>query len=178
MIFDLKFINNNKNLCKIYYNNELYELKEYFEDIDNNYNHDHLIKFILCINTNITDMSYMFNGCTMLTSISEISQIELFKINDKVNSLFNDLKMNKSNIIEESDNFNKSHKKSLKSSSDKNKSNLNSNDGDIHSSLDISSLKICYIRYIFYECKSLKSLPDISKWNINNVTDMSYVFYN
>ena len=27
--------------------------------------------------------------------------------------------------------------------------------------------------YIFYGCSSLKSLPDISKWKTNNVTDIS-----
>ena len=31
---------------------------------------------------------------------------------------------------------------------------------------------------IFGECSSLLSLPDISKWNTINVTDMSYIFYN
>jgi len=30
--------------------------------------------------------------------------------------------------------------------------------------------------YMFYECSSLSSLPDISKWNTNNVIDMSYMF--
>ena len=29
---------------------------------------------------------------------------------------------------------------------------------------------------LFYECSSLKSLPDISKWNTNNVIDMSLLF--
>ena len=32
--------------------------------------------------------------------------------------------------------------------------------------------------YMFYNCSSLSSLPDISKWNTNNVSDMSYMFYN
>jgi len=31
--------------------------------------------------------------------------------------------------------------------------------------------------YMFNLCTSLSSLPDISKWNTNNVTDMSYMFY-
>ena len=39
------------------------------------------------------------------------------------------------------------------------------------------SFKIIDINRMFYGCKSLSSLPDISKWNINNVTDMSYMFY-
>ena len=30
---------------------------------------------------------------------------------------------------------------------------------------------------MFYNCSLLKSLPDISKWNTNNVTDMSLIFY-
>ena len=29
---------------------------------------------------------------------------------------------------------------------------------------------------MFYGCSSLSLLPDISKWNTNNVTDMSFMF--
>ena len=29
---------------------------------------------------------------------------------------------------------------------------------------------------MFSECKSLSSLPDISKWNTNNVDNMCYMF--
>ena len=32
------------------------------------------------------------------------------------------------------------------------------------------------IRYKFYRCSSLTYLPDISKWNTNNVTIMSCMF--
>ena len=32
--------------------------------------------------------------------------------------------------------------------------------------------------YMFDDCSSLSSLFDISKWNTNNVTDMSYMFRN
>ena len=31
---------------------------------------------------------------------------------------------------------------------------------------------------MFLNCKSLSSLPDISKWNTENVLDMSYMFSN
>ena len=31
---------------------------------------------------------------------------------------------------------------------------------------------------MFYQCKSLSSLPDISKWDISNVTKMSGMFNN
>ena len=30
--------------------------------------------------------------------------------------------------------------------------------------------------YMFYECSSLSSLPDISKWNTNKVTDINSIF--
>ena len=32
--------------------------------------------------------------------------------------------------------------------------------------------------YMFSNCESLTSLPDISNWNTNNVTNMSYMFSN
>ena len=34
------------------------------------------------------------------------------------------------------------------------------------------------MNHMFYECKSLNSLPDISKWNTSNVTNMYSMFYN
>ena len=37
---------------------------------------------------------------------------------------------------------------------------------------------ITNMSHMFYKCNSLKSLPDISKWNTKNVTDMSDMFYN
>ena len=37
---------------------------------------------------------------------------------------------------------------------------------------------ITNMSYMFYNCKSLISLPDISNWNTNNVTNMSEMFSN
>ena len=31
---------------------------------------------------------------------------------------------------------------------------------------------------LFYKCSKLKTLPDISKWNIENIKDISYLFAN
>jgi len=47
--------------------------------------------------------------------------------------------------------------------------------------LDISKWNINNITdmgSLFYNCKSLSSLPDISKWNTNNVTYMDFLFSN
>ena len=32
--------------------------------------------------------------------------------------------------------------------------------------------------YMFFNCKKLESLPDISCWKTNKVNDMSYLFFN
>ena len=32
--------------------------------------------------------------------------------------------------------------------------------------------------FMFSHCESLKSLPDISNWNLSNVTNISYMFNN
>ena len=32
--------------------------------------------------------------------------------------------------------------------------------------------------YMFSNCKTLESLPDISKWDTKNVTNMSYIISN
>ena len=67
-ILDKVFIEKNKNKSKILYKNKLYELKEYFEDIDRNYNHKDSIKFKLIFVHNIIDLSYAFYNCDSLIS--------------------------------------------------------------------------------------------------------------
>ena len=63
-IFDETFIKNNKKYCKIIYNEKIYKLKEYFEDIDKKYKDE--IGITLEINNNISNLSKMFNGCQFL----------------------------------------------------------------------------------------------------------------
>ena len=84
-IFGGKFINNNKDKCKIIFNNKKYELKEYFEDIDNNYNHKDLIIFKLIFIHNIINMSYMFAGCNSLISLHNISKLGPLKLSPETN---------------------------------------------------------------------------------------------
>ena len=69
-IFGKYFVKQNKNKCKIIYNNKKYELKEYFDEIDKNYNIEiKEIKLKLIGINNITDMQEMFDGCCHLTSV-------------------------------------------------------------------------------------------------------------
>ena len=36
---------------------------------------------------------------------------------------------------------------------------------------------ITNLSYLFYGCKTISSLPDISQWDTSNVVDMQYMFY-
>ena len=50
------------------------------------------------------------------------------------------------------------------------------NDKSLSSLPDISKWNtnnVKYMNFIFHGCSSLSSLPDISKWNTNNVTNMN-----
>ena len=71
-IFGKYFVKHNKNKCKIIYNNKKYKLKEYLNEIDNNYNHNiNEIKLKLTGINKIIDFSDMFHGCIHLLSVSE-----------------------------------------------------------------------------------------------------------
>ena len=62
-IFGYNFVDNNKDKCKILYNYNDYELKEYFEEINNNYDKENNIILTLRIIDNIVDLSYMLYEC-------------------------------------------------------------------------------------------------------------------
>ena len=68
------FVENNINKCKIVYDNKEYQLKEYLEVIEGQFNHKDPITFKLRGFYNITDISYIFNECDSLTSLSFADQ--------------------------------------------------------------------------------------------------------
>ena len=70
-IFGSKFVKNNKNICKMFIDNKEYEITEYY-NITNDNNNKLEIK-LKGIN-NITNMSCMFNQCSSLLSLSDISK--------------------------------------------------------------------------------------------------------
>ena len=83
-IFDNKFIYKNKDKCKIIYKNKEYELKEYFEELDNNYKNEEKISLILRIDRNITDINGMFYGCDELLLIRDNSIINYSNNNNLI----------------------------------------------------------------------------------------------
>jgi len=81
-IFGQKFVENNKDKCKIKYKGKEYELNEYFVKIENNHNNKDLVNIKLKIIKNITNVSYMFFECSSLISLSDISNWTTLKVND------------------------------------------------------------------------------------------------
>ena len=66
------FVKENKNKCKIIYKNKKYKLKEYYEEIDNDYNCEiDEIKLKLVGINQITNLKEIFYGCYYLSSVSD-----------------------------------------------------------------------------------------------------------
>ena len=199
-IFGKDFVKQNKNNCKIIYNNKKYKLKEYLHEIDNNYNHNiNEIKLKLTGINKIIDFSDMFHGCIHLLSVSESNNdiqqcisIDIFNDNNTNSSLYEE---------QESDNINELNDlyfdyefsnsldfyygsiiSSFENISSISKEGNNYNSGNSDNKMDfiqVSSTnknKIKYMGGMFSGCLSLISIPDISKWDTSNVNNMSRLF--
>ena len=78
-IFDVDFVNNNKDNCKIIYNHEEFELKDYFDVDKNNERLEIKLKGI----NKITNASKMFYECSNLESVPDIINWDLSNIIEK-----------------------------------------------------------------------------------------------
>ena len=166
-ILGSKFVENNKDYCKIIYNDNEYELDNEFNinDIDHN---DEELEIKLKGIKNITNMSSMFCMCKELISLPDISKIDTTKVTD-MSGMFDVC----------------SSLSSLPDISNWNTSNVTNMSGLFHNCSSLISLpdiskwntsNVTNMSYIFSGCKSLESLPDISKWNISNVTKKNKMF--
>ena len=77
-IFGEEFVKNNKDICKIIYENKEYDLSEYFPVENNNSNK---LKFKLKGINNITDLSCMFKFCSNLSDESDFSNWDTGYVN-------------------------------------------------------------------------------------------------
>ena len=163
-IFGKKFVENNKDKCKFIYKCKDYELQEYLE-LEKN---EQIFEIKLFGINKVTNMSFMFSECILLTSLPDISNWDtnnvtnmsyMFNYCESLKSLDDISFWNTSNVNNMSYMF--SDCKSLVSLPDI--SNWNTN-------------KVTNISGLFYNCISLKSLPDISKWDTNNIINMSDLF--
>ena len=83
-IFGSYFVENNKNICRLKIDNKEYEIKEKFNV--KNYKNK-LLNIKLKGIDNITDMSSMFEGCSSLSSLPDISKWNIKNVTN-MNCLF------------------------------------------------------------------------------------------
>ena len=153
-IFGADFVKNNKNICNIIYDDQTYELSEYF-DIQKTRN-DRLelrLKGLM----NVRNMSGMFMCCESLVSLGDIYDVEDIYYN--IDSFTDITKWNTSKITDISWLFMGCISLvSLPDISEWNTKNIKD------------------MKCLFYQCSSLRSIPDISKWNITKITELTGIF--
>ena len=174
-IFGDKFITKYKDLCRIFFKDIIYIIKEYFylnniikeKENDNN---DIFVEIYLTGINKLTDLSYMFYNCNNLFKICGLEKLKYNKIT------------NMSSMFENCRNLKSIHDISLLDA--KNVISINSifrNCSSLEYLPDISkwnTLNMEDISHAFSGCNSLKLLPDISKWNTNKIKYMEALFLN
>ena len=193
-LFGKEFVKNNKDKCKMVINNKEYNIKEFyklnnkdlklkligikdiismkciFSECENLYSLPDINKWDT---KNITDMSFIFYKCSNLVELPDIS------------------KWDTSNVINMSAMF--SGCKRLKSLPNIAKWDIGKvkymggNYKDLSSLVPLKDSELFQItkndsKYIsdtgmFFNCSSLVSLPDISKWKMKNVSNIESMFY-
>ena len=166
-IFGYEFVMKNEKKCYIIHNNIKYDLTDNFniKDIKENTFEIKLIDI-----KNINNMSFMFNGCSSLISIKDISNWKTSNIEDMSYLFYGCSSLSNFSGISEWDTKNVT-----------NMSNLFSFCKHLVKLPDISkwdTSKVKDMNNIFNGCSSLKEIPDISKWNTSDVKDMRGIFNN
>ena len=119
----------------------------------------------------------MFHKCT---SLVEFANFEINKNEIEENSIGEDKYL----YSEEINKYNNFYPNNLEEDIINQNSNNSSNKSyfSLLENIDVFKTKtnahtyLKRIEYIFSYCSSLMTLPDISKWNTNNVKDMSHIF--
>ena len=162
-----KFIYNNKNNFQLLINEKSIDIKKIYNKKKIKFNKDTLEVKLKILST-LTDMSYMFNNCSSIISISDIHRI------------------NTSNVTNMSYFF--CNCNSLKTFADisywdtscvTNMKYMFGECGSLEKLPDISkwnTSNVTDLSYMFCECKKLEEIPDISKWDTANVTNISGMF--
>ena len=175
-IFGEEFVELNEEKCNIIYRNKIFPLQEYFliEDIDEQDKKEHKFELYLNELEDIKDRSYMFCECDSLIEFS------LFNYNQKESS---------SNDRNDFSNEDSKRLEGFYSNCSEKKLNVINSSLTIERLYELSSIFVKekkpkkntpifkYMSFMFYGCSSLKSLPDICNWNIDDVSDMDSLFY-
>ena len=175
-IFGKDFVKNNKNICKIEYENNEYALSEEFNLKDKTKD---ILEIKLKNANKITNMAYLFSECNSLSTLSELSKWDTSNI---INMSYLFFRCNQLEFLPDISNWNTEKVKDmsgmfaecklLKELPDISKWNIR----NVKNLGTIFTL-VCFWG-IFEECNSLVSLPDISKWDTSNVNSMIGTFSN
>ena len=199
-IFGDKFVENNKNLCRIIFNGNEYDLCSKI-NINNKQLSNNIFEIKLKGINNIKDMRYMFNDCESLSYLPDISKWNTSQVTNMSYMFYNCKSLSSLPDISKWNTTNVSYMrgmfsgcKSLSSLPDISKWNTTNlkniggyfdADGMFCDCESLSSLpdiskwnttNVSIMNEMFHGCKSLSSLPDISKWDTSNVTDMTDMF--
>ena len=194
-IFGEKFVNNNRNICKMKINGKEKELCAFYNFGNNQ---DEIVEIKLIGINRIIDASYMFCGCVSLRHIEDISKWNTKNVNN-MTCMFNSClslkllpdisKWNIKNVNSINGIFcNCSELSCLPDISLWDTSNVKDMGSIFSLCSSLNSLQVDISNWntenvkdmsgMFYGCEKLTSLPDISKWKINKVNDLSYLFNN
>ena len=163
MIFGKNFVKNNRDKCKIIFKGEEIELCTDLETIDNNE-----IEIKLKGISNITDMSYMFAGCMLISSLPDISQWNTQNVTN-MSHLFSGCESLLS--LPDISNWNTQNVRDMSFMFFDCKSLLYLPDISNWNTQNVINMS-----NMFFDCQSLLYLPDISNWNTQNVRNMEKMF--
>lgn len=122
------------------------------------------------INTdNVENMSNMFYGCQNLSNFPNISSWNMNKVKD-ISKMFMNMGINNFPNLDKWDMPSVENMSGLFSQNNMAADNISF----ISKWKNIS--KITDISYLFSECERLRTIPNLSNWDVSNVTNMSYLF--
>ena len=151
-VFDSVFVRNNKRKCKIIYKNKILSLTDKFQNLDEK---EKLLKIeLLILDTNGLNLKKMFCDCISLIKMLDMP-LNGKLIRDKIDNKLLHANSPDNSIIDIDNYFN---------------SYL------LRPSTESNSIKVNNLRYMFYGCSSFVSLPDLSLWGTNQITDINNIF--
>ena len=165
-IFGEKFVKNNLNNCELIINNEKVNLSEFYEF--GTYQSNIKLNVILVQKKPITDMSFMFYECDLLSSLigftdfdtNHVKNISYMLCNCETLTNIPDIYLlNTNHVIDMSYMFFNCESLSF-----------------IPDLLNWDTSNVIKMNNLFNGCSSLKTLPDISNWNTSIVKDLSHLF--
>ena len=166
-IFGDMFVKKNKNNYQMIINDNNCELNSFY-NLNNNNEENGILEIKLKQLKNVNNISCMFEGCSSLSQITNISKWNLFYVTDLEN-MFS--QCNKLSSLPDISNWNTNKVKNM--------AGMFQSCSSLSQIPDISKWNtnsVTNMEYMFNECNKLSSLPDISNWNTKKVKNISGMF--